>query len=161
MPEIDYSDEALEKLDYDRLVLEGNERVWVRKIGDLFIIDNVPLSEKYRLHDAVNSKGGIVHRRWTSLIRFYYKVAAPMTEESVQARRALCALVKTLGTPTFMFEGLGALHSTAATKEDVERTRNELIAALESLGMSLGEEMVEPLESILDPDLSRFVKATE
>ena len=161
MLEIDYSDEALSKLDHARLVLEGNERVWVRKMPDgIFIMDNVPLSNKYRLHDAVNSKGGIVHRRWTSLIRFYYKVAAT-EEEDEQARLALCDLVKALGYLTFMFQGFGALHSTASTKEDVERTRNGLIEALESLGMLLEREAVEPLEYILNPDLSCFVKATK
>lgn len=155
----DYSRDALQKLPHDRLVLRDkiSERVWVRVLpGGLLILDNVPVLDKYRPHDVVTPGGKIIHRRWVSAIGFYYKAPGANELERARLREALFNLTTPLGELAFCTAQMGQLFSTAATEEDITKARSALVEALKSLDMFIGEEHVEPVESILAPDLSRF-----
>lgn len=109
-----------------RMIRDGDdddcpENVWVKRISpELVVIDNDPLSGRYRLHDAIDRKGEVVHRRFNERMNFSY-LAKEGEEEDKELRGQIYERLKNYGLPSFFMKGCGYL-LIEAKLSDQEKT---------------------------------------
>jgi hypothetical protein len=94
-----------------------DESFWGKTLPDgNYGINNVVLSDNYRLHDIVKTQHLseetaeklIIHRRWNTKVYFRYDVPENATEkQSLEARKKIFDALQPLGLPGFLFSGVG------------------------------------------------------
>lgn len=144
--ETDYS-EIYEKWDSfpDCGMSLPDESFWGKALPDgNYGINNVVLSDNYRLHDIVLTRNVteedaeklIVHRRWNTRVFFRYNVPEQATEEeSTELRKKIWDALQPLGLPGFFFSGVGYVmfEDNLPLKEAFERVS----ATLAEVGISV------------------------